>query len=117
MHRTVTRKLLRAVVAAPPPLATAKVRFLQTSLPASPQVHQLKRLDDDTTDKMRSRLSAIVGQENVTVAEAVRSQHGQDEGPDKGSNPDIVVFASETAEVSEVRQKVYSVPCKGAKTL
>jgi len=32
-----------------------------------------------------------------------RSQHGQDEGPDKGDLPDVVVFPTSTLEVSEVR--------------
>ena len=31
-----------------------------------------------------------------------RSQHGQDEGPDKGMMPDVVVFPQTTEEVSEV---------------
>ena len=31
-----------------------------------------------------------------------RSQHGQDEGPDKGLLPDVVVYPQSTKEVSEV---------------
>jgi hypothetical protein len=34
-----------------------------------------------------------------------RSQHGQDEGPDKGLLPDVVVFPQSTEEVSEVKFK------------
>jgi FAD/FMN-containing dehydrogenase len=33
-----------------------------------------------------------------------RSQHGQDEGPDKGLMPDVVVFPQTTEEVSEVKK-------------
>ena len=33
-----------------------------------------------------------------------RSQHGQDEGPDRGLMPDVVVFPQTTEEVSEVSE-------------
>jgi len=38
----------------------------------------------------------------VSLAEAVRSQHCQDEGPEKGQMADIVVYATSTQQVAEV---------------
>jgi len=43
-----------------------------------------------------------VGATNVSSGESILQQHGQDEGPHLGHNPDIVVFPSSTQEVSEV---------------
>ena len=54
------------------------------------------------TDDISESLKKILGDGNVVVSESVKSQHGQDEGPDKGIPPDIVAFAESTEHVSEV---------------
>ena len=42
----------------------------------------------------------------MTIFKTVsRSQHGQDEGPDKGKSPDLVVYPKSTEQVSEVRKR------------
>ena len=62
----------------------------------------LKRLTGNDSEVLRSRFAAVVGDNNVSLAEAVRTQHGQDEGPDNGVDPDVVVFPQDTEQVSEV---------------
>ncbi len=62
----------------------------------------LKKLSDSESDQLLKRLAGVAGEANVSLAEAVRSQHGQDEGPDFGKMPDIVVYPQTTEEVSEV---------------
>eukprot|EP00096_Caligus_rogercresseyi_P011070 TRINITY_DN4243_c0_g1_i1.p1 TRINITY_DN4243_c0_g1~~TRINITY_DN4243_c0_g1_i1.p1 ORF type:complete len:495 (-),score=96.03 TRINITY_DN4243_c0_g1_i1:136-1620(-) len=64
----------------------------------------LLKLSENDVGSYSSKLRSILGgdDKNVSVAEAVRNQHGQDEGPEKGSLPDIVVFPGNTEEVSEV---------------
>ena len=52
---------------------------------------------------VRDRVAAIVGDQAVATSEAVRSQHGQDEGPEKGQSPEIVAFPEDVGQVSEVR--------------
>jgi hypothetical protein len=69
---------------------------------SSPFAH-LKKLSESDTDRLVSRLAAVAGEKNVSLADAVRSQHGQDEGPDFGVKPDVVVYPQSTEEVSEVR--------------
>ena len=54
------------------------------------------------TDDISESLKKILGEGNVAVSESVKSQHGQDEGPDKSIPPDIVAFAESTEQVSEV---------------
>jgi len=51
---------------------------------------------------LRNTLESIVGCANVSSGESVIAQHGQDEGPHPGRNPDLVVFPSSTEEVAEV---------------
>jgi len=51
---------------------------------------------------LRSVLESVVGSANVSSGESVVAQHGQDEGPHPGRNPDLVVFPSSTEEVAEV---------------
>ena len=54
-------------------------------------------------ESVRDRVAAIVGDQAVATSEAVRSQHGQDEGPEKGQSPEIVAFPEDVSQVSEVR--------------
>ena len=63
----------------------------------------LTRLSKDDIEGIAQKLRPLVGEKSVSLTEAVRSQYGQDEGPDKGLMPDIVVFAESTEHVSEVR--------------
>ena len=78
-------------------------RSLQTSGTTPNQLQHLKKLTESDSVALSARLAAIVGEKNVSLAEAVRTQHGQDEGPDKGQLPDLVVQPGEVGEVSEVR--------------
>ena len=64
----------------------------------------LKRLTASDSEALSARLAGVVGDKNTSLAAAVRSQHGQDEGPDKGLQPDLVVFPGCTGEVVEVRE-------------
>ena len=59
-------------------------------------------LSASDTDDISESLKKILGDNNVAVSESVKTQHGQDEGPDKGVPPDIVAFAESTEHVSEV---------------
>ena len=54
------------------------------------------------TDNVAEALRRIVGNENVSLSDSVKVQHGQDEGAEHGIPPDIVVFAEGTKHVSEV---------------
>ena len=54
------------------------------------------------TDNAAENLRRIVGNENVSLSDSVKVQHGQDEGAEHGIPPDIVVFAEGTKHVSEV---------------
>ena len=65
-------------------------------------ISQLKKLNKNDSEIIAHKMRCMVGDKNVSLAEAVRSQHGQDEGPDKGEMPDVVVFAESTEHVSEV---------------
>ena len=65
-------------------------------------ISQLKKLNRNDSEVIAQKLRCMIGDKNVSLAEAVRSQHGQDEGPDKGEMPDVVVFAESTEHVSEV---------------
>ena len=65
------------------------------------QLPKLQKVSDG--EGLRSRAAAIVGEKHASLAEVIRSQHGQDEGPDKGKLPDLVVFPKDVNEVSEVR--------------
>ena len=67
---------------------------------------QLKRLNKNDSETIAQKLKPLVGDKNVSLAEIVRSQHGQDEGPDRGKIPDVVVFAESTEHVSEVNTLV-----------
>lgn len=69
---------------------------------------QLKKLTESDSETLAQRLKTISGDHNVSLAEAVRSQHGQDEGPDKGLLPDVVVFPQSTEEVSEICKLCYA---------
>ena len=64
--------------------------------------HHQKRLSAVQIDRLAERLRSAVGPDNVSLAEVVRSQHSQDEGPEKGALPDLVVYATSTEHVSEV---------------
>ena len=90
--------------------AFALPRGLHSS-PSPPQslLPHLKRLSASDSEALSARVSSVVGEKNVSLAAAVRSQHGQDEGPDKGLRPDLVVFPGSTEEVSEVRNERTSV--------
>ncbi len=80
-------------------------RSLQSSgASGQQQLAHLKKLGQSDREALAPRLAAIVGEKNVSLADAVRSQHGQDEGPDKGVNPDVVAFPESTEQVSEVRR-------------
>lgn len=70
-------------------------------------VPQLKKLNKDDSETIAQRIRPLVGGQNVSLAEAVRSQHGQDEGPDQGSMPDVVIFAESTEHVSEICKICY----------
>ena len=69
---------------------------------ASTRAQNFKKLSESESETVRNRIASIVGEKNVSLANTVRSQHGQDEGPDPGLIPDIVAFPGETGEVSEV---------------
>lgn len=66
--------------------------------------HLSNSLKDDALVK---GLQAIVGPTNVSTAEAVRHQHGKDEGPFPSIPPDIVVFAQNTGHVSAIHKLCY----------
>jgi len=51
---------------------------------------------------LSEKIKRIAGADNVSLAEAVRTQHGQDEGPEQGVLPDLVVYANSTQHVSEI---------------
>lgn len=52
-------------------------------------------------------LKCILDEKQISVSEAVREQHGQDEGPFPGSTPDVVVFPNNTEEVSKILKTCY----------
>ena len=77
------------------------------STPTSSQLPQYKTpLSATETDDIAEHLRRILGTENVALSDAVKSQHGQDEGPDKGIPPDIVAFAESVQHVSEVNLEI-----------
>ncbi|KAF6031617.1 LDHD [Bugula neritina] len=51
---------------------------------------------------LKERLCEVVGPPNISTAESTRLQHGKDESHHRAQIPDIVVFPSNTQEVSEV---------------
>lgn len=59
-------------------------------------------------DGLSVKIRKIVGEANVSVTEAVRNQHSQDEGPHGAKMPDLVVYANKTEEVSEICQACYA---------
>ena len=65
-------------------------------------VTQFQRVVKDS-EHIAQALRRHLGEKNVSFAEVIRSQHGQDEGPEKGQMPDVVVFAESTQHVSEVK--------------
>ena len=75
--------------------------------PGIRRYQQLKRLNKNDSETIAQKLKPLVGDKNVSLAEIVRSQHGQDEGPDRGEIPDVVVFAESTEHVSEVNTLVF----------
>ncbi|XP_005108354.1 probable D-lactate dehydrogenase, mitochondrial [Aplysia californica] len=54
------------------------------------------------TNDFVSSLKSIVGDKNVSTADAVREQHGHDESHHEIGLPDVVVFAESVQHVSEV---------------
>ena len=63
------------------------------------QIPTLTRRDSELiAEKCRLHLGA----QNVSLSETVRKQHGQDEGPEIGVPPDVVVFAESTEHVQEI---------------
>ena len=68
-------------------------------------VSKFQRVQKDS-ESIAQDLRKHLGEQNVSFAEAVRSQHGQDEGPDKGEMPDVVVFAESTQHVSEASNNI-----------
>lgn len=58
-------------------------------------------------DQLAQKIGRVAGPENVSLAEAVRGQHSQDEGPERGLLPDLVVYATSTQQVSEVCRACY----------
>jgi len=75
----------------PTPPASGKANMGTQAAPAT--------LEDSS---LRSALESVVGPSNVSSGESVLHQHGQDEGPHPGKAPDLVVFPSNTQEVSEI---------------
>lgn len=69
---------------------------------ANAAVFQRSHIAD--VESVRDRVAAIVGDQAVAISEAVRSQHGQDEGPEKGQSPEIVAFPEDVSQVSEVKK-------------
>ena len=63
------------------------------------------RLSDSQVEALAVKLGSAAGHESVSLAEAVRSQHCQDEGPEKGQMADIVVYATSTQQVAEVSNR------------
>lgn len=96
--KMLSRGLFRAVI-----VNGQRKRLLHSSS-STPTLENLKKLTATDSEKLVQRLAAVVGEKNASLAEVVRSQHGQDEGPDKGVNPDAVVFPHSTEEVSEVKK-------------
>ena len=66
------------------------------------------RLSASQVEALAVKLGSAAGRESVSLAEAVRSQHCQDEGPEKGQMADIVVYATSTQQVAEVSIVIYS---------
>ena len=60
------------------------------------------RLNAAQVEALAVKLESAAGHESVSLAEAVRSQHCQDEGPEKGQMADIVVYTTSTQQVAEV---------------
>jgi len=49
-----------------------------------------------------SSLEGIVGDKNISQSATVLQQHGQDEGPHKGRDPQVVVWPENTDQVQEI---------------
>merc|ERR1719334_869490 len=60
------------------------------------------KLQSDSLAVLRQDLENVLGAANVSSGESVLHQHGQDEGPHAGRNPDLVVFPRSTEDVSQV---------------
>ncbi len=73
-----------------------------STVTAARSVPPLKKLSAEEAEKISGRLGSLVGADGVSLAGAVRSQHGQDEGPDLGLPPDVVAYPKSVEEVSEV---------------
>lgn len=76
-------------------------RQLHKSAPCT-QFQSFKKLNESDSESLRSKFATLLGEKNVSLAQAVRSQFGQDEGPEKGHDPDVVVFAENTEQVAEI---------------
>lgn len=63
---------------------------------------KFRKLTPSDSTRLGEMLGSIVGEKGVSLAEAVRSQHGQDEGPEIGHPPDVVVYPRNVNEISEV---------------
>lgn len=57
---------------------------------------------------MKETLARVLGQESVSSAEAVCSQHGRDEGVQRNLPVDLVVWPRSTEEVSAVASICYA---------
>ncbi|XP_028513308.1 probable D-lactate dehydrogenase, mitochondrial isoform X2 [Exaiptasia diaphana] len=57
--------------------------------------------------ELKSTFQSILGEDNVSSALAVREQHGRDESYHKCHPADLVVFPSNTEEVSEIAKVCY----------
>jgi hypothetical protein len=77
-------------------------QFYRPATALSAGMPQFKTLSKDDSETIAQQLRPLVGEQSVSLAKAVRSQHGQDEGPDMGMTPDVVVFPESTEHVSEV---------------
>jgi hypothetical protein len=61
---------------------------LQFFLSLSPTFFVLCMLD--LKEQLRKELEQVVGANNVSCSDSVRQQHGQDEGPHRGTVTDII---------------------------
>ena len=95
--------LSRTVFAAAASRATRALH--QSPAVAASPFATLRKLTPSDSEQLLKRLVAVVGEKNVSLSEAVGRKHGQDEGPDMGENPDVVVYPQSTEEVCEVSSR------------
>ena len=86
------------------PRSVQDLNWAIASLSSFPQFQKLTRKD---SEKIAAKCRQHLGVQNVSLSEAVRKQHGQDEGPEIGVPPDIVVFPESTEHVQEVCKLCY----------